>query len=118
MKTVRLGEEELVRDKDVAMVVGQPQPVDRWIPLAEAIALHPEVDEAILRKLVKDGVVVSKKPLDASEEIVHGHEPAEIAKKLDRGQWDHLEGPAVSVREASWEYGLRSPSLSGWAWIS
>jgi hypothetical protein len=116
IRTVHLEGQDLIPDEDVAMVAGQSHNGNgRWIPLAEAIALFPEIDEGVLRKLVKDGVIASKMPPDSSEELVDKEELLEAARELDRGKWRDLQGREISVREASRKYGLRSPSLSRWA---
>lgn len=118
IRTVHLEGQDLIPDEDVAMVAGQTHDGNgngRWIPLAEAIALLPEIDENVLRKLVKDGIIASKTPPDSSEELVDKEELLEAARELDRGKWRDLQGREISVREASRKYGLRSPSLSRWA---
>lgn len=117
IRTVRLADQELVPDEDLALVAGQPQGDngDRWVALAQAIALHPDLDADLLRKLVKDGVIASKTPPDSTDVLVDRYEFEEVARKLDRGQWRHLEGTGISINAAARKYGLRSPSLWKWA---
>jgi hypothetical protein len=118
IRTVRLEGQDLIPDEDVAMVTGQVREEngnDRWIPLAEAVALHPEVDEGVLRKLIKDGVVPSKATPDSSGPSVDRYELADVVQKLDRSQWQHLEGRGISINAAGRTYDLDPTSLRNWA---
>jgi hypothetical protein len=115
IETIQVGDEELIPGEEEAMPAAQSPEENRWIPLSEAIAQHPEVDEAVLRKLVKDGVVASKQPPEAEEEWVDGQEVVSVARKLDRRQWDDLEGTGISINAAARKYQLHSPTLLKWA---
>ncbi len=114
IKTVHVGGEELIPAEETTMAAQQPPEQERWIPLSQAIAQHPEVDEPILRKLVKDGVIPSKTPPDSSEALVDREEFAAVAGRLDRRQWENLRGQKIAINAAAKKYGLHSPTLLNW----
>jgi len=118
IRTVHLEGQDLIPDEDVAMVAGQSPNGNgngRWVPLAEAIALHAGVDENVLRKLVRDGVVPSKTTPDSPEVLVDRDELADVVERLDRRQWTHLEGRRISINAAGRTYDLDPTSLRNWA---
>jgi hypothetical protein len=117
IRTVQLEGQDLIPDEDVAMVAGQTQNGNgngHWIPLAEAIALHPEVDPAVLEQLARHRVLTSRRPV-GEEMLVDREEVEAIARRLDRRQWQQFAGRKISLSDAAQRYNLRKVTLSKWA---
>ena len=85
----------------------------KWLTIAEAAARF-EVDPLVLEKLAKDGVIGSKVSAEGNL-LVLEDEVKEVAHKLDRRQWEHLRGRAITASDAERHYGLSKNYYARWA---
>lgn len=84
----------------------------KWLPLPSA-AERFHVDGAVLEKLAKDGVIGSKVSPEG-EVLVLESEARNVARRLDRRQWEHLRGRPITASDAERHYGLSKNYYARW----
>lgn len=84
----------------------------KWLTIPEA-AENFNVDGPVLEKLAKDGVIGSKVAPDG-QLLVLEDEARDVARKLDRRQWEHLRGRQITASDAERHYGLSKNYYARW----
>ncbi len=84
----------------------------KWLTIAEA-AGDFGIDGPVLEKLAKDGVIGSKVSPDG-QLLVLEDEARDVARKLDRRQWEHLRGRRITASDAERHYGLSKNYYARW----
>ncbi|MBN1484267.1 MAG: hypothetical protein JXA37_06050 [Chloroflexia bacterium] len=68
----------------------------------------------VLEKLAKDQVIGSKLSTEGQLLVIED-EAKEVAKRLDRRQWEHLRGRQITASDAERYYGLSKNYYARWA---
>jgi len=84
-----------------------------WLTIEQAAQKHG-VEAIVLEKLAKDEVIGSKRSPEG-ELLVIDAEVKDIAKRLDRRQWEHLRGRPITASDAERYYGLSKNYYARWA---
>lgn len=85
----------------------------KWLTVGEA-AEQFGIQAIVLEKLAKDEVIGSKRSPEG-ELLVLEEEAREVAKRLDRRQWEHLAGRPITASDAERHYGLSKNYYARWA---
>lgn len=112
MNIVTLDGQEMVSDDEVRKVAGNNGNHVHWVALKDA-ARQYALDEALLERLAKDGVVRSGILEDELHLAVEDIEP--VFARLNRANFQSMEGQPIELARASEQYGFSLQVLRRWA---
>jgi hypothetical protein len=110
---VTVNGDTLVDDEEVRRVAGKNNGSGlHWISLQEVTRRY-SLSEPLLKRLIKDGLVRSSTL--STETLVAVEDAEPIARRLNRANFQSLEGRPIELTEASQRYHLPFRSLLNWA---
>jgi len=84
-----------------------------WLTIEQAAEMFG-VEAVVLEKLAKDAVIGSKRSPEGKLLVVEA-EARDVAKRLDRRQWEHLRGRPITASDSERYYGLSKNYYARWA---
>jgi excisionase family DNA binding protein len=101
----------LLDDEEVRKVTGQNGSGLHFIALNKAATQYPLADD-LLERLARDGIIRSK--MQEDELLVAAEDIEPVAARLDKMNFEHLEGRPIELARAAEQYGFPFHSLRAW----
>ncbi|MBC8447076.1 MAG: hypothetical protein H8D78_04935 [Chloroflexi bacterium] len=108
----RLDGKLLLKEADVRQMAQGDTSLPRLITPAEA-ARRYNIPEGVLGRFVEEGRV--RRGASDGFPLVVEQDVQELARKVSRNRFAHLEGRPIRLTKAEEKYGIPNPTLSRWA---